>query len=193
MGFLDRLTDAELLARTARDAQAFGAFYRRHEGLVLRYLMSRCRDAELTADLAAETFVKVLEAAARFDPGRSGGASAVPWLLTIARNTLVTSVRRGIVAEDARRRLGCEPLSLSDEALVRVEQRTSLDVPVEQLIGDLPEEVRDAVVARVLEEREYDEIASRLGCSQQVVRKRVSRGLKKLRATLAPAGLGESR
>jgi RNA polymerase sigma-70 factor (ECF subfamily) len=187
MEFFDRLTDAELLARTAKEPQAFGAFYRRHERLVLRYLMSRCGDAELTADLAAEAFVKALEAAARFDPRRSGGTSAVPWLLTITRNTLVTSVRRGVVAEDARRRLGCEPLALSDDALVRIELRATLDVPIEQLLGDLPDEIRDAVVARVLEELEYEEIATRLGCSQQVVRKRVSRGLKRLRAVLTPA------
>jgi RNA polymerase sigma factor (sigma-70 family) len=188
MDFLDRLSDAELLTRTAKEPQAFGAFYRRHERLVLRYLMSRCQDAELTADLAAETFVKALEGAASFDARRSGVANAIPWLLTIARNTLITSVRRGVVAEDARRRLECEPLELTDEALLRLELRATLDVPVEQLLGDLPEEIRDAVVARVLEEREYDEIATQLGCSQQVVRKRVSRGLKRLRSTLMPAG-----
>jgi RNA polymerase sigma-70 factor (ECF subfamily) len=78
MEFFDRLTDAELLARTAKEPQAFGAFYRRHERLVLRFLMSRCRDTELTADLAAETFVKALEAAARFDPRRSGAPPPFP-------------------------------------------------------------------------------------------------------------------
>jgi RNA polymerase sigma factor (sigma-70 family) len=112
----------------------------------------------------------------------------VPWLLTIARNTLVSSVRRGVVAEDARRRLGCEPLALSDDALTRVELRASLDLSLEQLLGDLPDDLRDAVTARVLEERDYDEIASQLGCSQQVVRKRVSRGLTRLRSVLLPAG-----
>jgi RNA polymerase sigma factor (sigma-70 family) len=183
MDFLDRLTDAELLARTGREPKAFGAFYRRHERLVLRYLMSRCRDAELTADLAAETFVSALEGAAQFDPARSGGTSAVPWLLTIARNTLVTSVRRGVVADDARRRLGCEPLALSEESLGRVEERATIDL----LLGDLTDDLRNAVVARVLEEREYDEIAAQLGCSQQVVRKRVSRGLTRLRSVLLPA------
>jgi len=106
MDFFDRLTDAELLARTAREPQAFAAFYRRHERLLLRFLMRRCRDAELTADIAAETFVRALEEADRFDPARSGGTSSLPWLLTIAHSTLVTSIRRGIVADDARRRLG---------------------------------------------------------------------------------------
>lgn len=41
MDFLDRLSDAELLARTGREPKAFAAFYRRHERFVLRFLMAR--------------------------------------------------------------------------------------------------------------------------------------------------------
>ncbi|MGB7684399.1 MAG: RNA polymerase sigma factor [Solirubrobacterales bacterium] len=188
MDFLERLTDAELLERTAREPKAFATFYRRHEALVLRFLISRCRDAELTADLAAETFASVLEAADRFDPARAGGTSAVPWLLAIARNTLLASVRRGVVADDARRRLGAEPLVLDDQALERIEYLASLDLPpLERMLEDLPNDLRDAVIARVVEELDYDEIAAQLGCSQQVVRKRVSRGLTRLRSVLLPA------
>jgi RNA polymerase sigma factor (sigma-70 family) len=188
MDFLERLTDAELLERTAREPRAFATFYRRHERFVLRYLMSRSRDAELTADLAAETFARALEMADHFDPERAGGTSAVSWLLVIAHNTLVSSIRRGIVAEGARKRLGCEPLVLDDEALERIEEEASLDVPVERLLGGLPHELREAVVARVVDERDYEEIATQLGVSNQVARKRVSRGLMRLRSVLLPAG-----
>jgi RNA polymerase sigma factor (sigma-70 family) len=187
MDFLERCTDAELLARTEREPQAFAAFYRRHERLVFRYLMSRSRDPELAADLAAEVFASALEAADRFKPESSSGTSGVPWLLTIARNTLLASVRHGVVVEDARRRLRFEPLVLDDDALVRVENLASLDLPLEELLAYLPDDLRSAVVARVLEERDYEEIATQLGCSQQVVRKRVSRGLNRLRSVLLPA------
>ncbi|HEX5608464.1 MAG TPA: sigma-70 family RNA polymerase sigma factor [Solirubrobacterales bacterium] len=187
MDLLEHCTDAGLLARTERDPLAFAAFYRRHERLVFRYLMSRCRDPELAADLAAEVFASALEAAGRFKPEPSSGSSGVPWLLTIARNTLLASVRHGVVVDYARRRLHCEPLVLDDDALTRVEDLASLDLPIEQLLAYLPDDLRDAVVARVLEERDYEEIATQLGCSQQVVRKRVSRGLGRLRSALLPA------
>jgi RNA polymerase sigma-70 factor (ECF subfamily) len=52
------------------------------------------------------------------------------------------------------------------------------------LLDGLPAEQRDAVRERVLEERDYPEIAARLRCSEQVVRKRVSRGLTALRARM---------
>lgn len=184
MDLLNHLTDAELLRRTASQPRAFGAFYVRHERLVLSFLHRRSRDAELTADLTAETFAGALEGAARFDPERAGGTSAIPWLLGIAHHTLVTSIRRGVVADEARRRLGGAPLELSDEALTRIELRAELPIPLEQLLGGLSGDLRAAVIARVLEERDYGEIASQLGCSEQVVRKRVSRGLGRLRTAL---------
>jgi DNA-directed RNA polymerase specialized sigma24 family protein len=40
------------------------------------------------------------------------------------------------------------------------------------------------VTARVIEERDYGEIAGQLSLSEQVVRKRVSRGLARLRSTI---------
>jgi len=52
-------------------------------------------------------------------------------------------------------------------------------------LDGLPVDERAAVSARVIEERDYDDIAQSLGCSEMVVRKRVSRGLTRLRARLA--------
>ena len=45
----------------------------------------------------------------------------------------------------------------------------------------LPGEQRQAIEGRVLEEEPYAAIAAGIGCSEQVVRKRVSRGLATLR------------
>ena len=187
MNRLESLTDAELLARTAADPRAFECFYVRHERLVLGFLMRRMRNAELAADLAAETFAGLLEAAGRFDPTRLGGASAVPWILSVARYTLYASVRRGVVADEARRRLEFEPLVLDDEVLAQVEEIDSSDGGLTELLEELPADLRAAVTARILDEQPYPDIAAQLGCSELLVRKRVSRGLSRLRAAFAPS------
>jgi RNA polymerase sigma-70 factor (ECF subfamily) len=44
---------------------------------------------------------------------------------------------------------------------------------------------RECVQARILEQRSYSEIAASLGISEEVVRARVSRGLKQLKKELA--------
>jgi RNA polymerase sigma factor (sigma-70 family) len=174
-------SDAEMLARTRVDAEAFGAFYRRYERPILGYLLARVRDAEIAADLTSEVFAAALEAAGSFDAQRGGSQSASGWLFTIAHNTLVSSLRRGRVAEAARRRLGAlEPLALDDQDIERVLTLESSNSWLE-LLGELPAGEREAILGRVVDERDYAELAGELGCSTLVVRKRVSRGLARLR------------
>jgi DNA-directed RNA polymerase specialized sigma24 family protein len=48
----------------------------------------------------------------------------------------------------------------------------------------LPPEQREAVLARIVDERPYAEIANEMQCSELLVRQRVSRGLRALRAQI---------
>src|SRR5205807_6216868 len=115
---LTHTSDDELLGAVAcRDAQAFTVFYRRHLPMTLAYLMRETRDPELTADLAAEVFAGVLLTAHRY---LDHGMTATPWVIGIARNKLLMSLRRGRIEAKARRRLGFEPLVLEDADLERV-------------------------------------------------------------------------
>ena len=165
------------------DERAFSAFYRRHLAMVVGWCVRRTGDPELAADLTAEVFAAVLVSAARYEATHE---SAAGWLVGIARNVLGHSVRRGQVDARARERLGASSLTVEDEDLAVV-----LDIAngqagaTAQLLAELPDGERTAVRARVIEEREYGEIARSLGCSEMVVRKRVSRGLARLRAGLA--------
>lgn len=167
-------TDEELLV-----AGDFTAFYRRHARAVLGFHLRRTGDAELAADLTAETFAAALDGVRRFDP-RRGPAAA--WLYGIARRQLSHALRRGAVEHRARRRLGMAPLALDDEALEQIEALR--DDVATRALDDLPADQRDAVAARVLEERDYAEIAATTRTSESVIRKRVSRGLAGLRARL---------
>jgi RNA polymerase sigma factor (sigma-70 family) len=177
-----RATDAQLLASTESDPDAFARFYERHETVVVGYLMRRVRDPEAAADLTTEVFASALEAAGRYRPS---SASAVPWLLTIAHNALVSSVRRGQVEDQARQRIGMlEVIELRPESMRRIEQTVTGDAWVSDVLTRLPEDERAAIRARILDDRAYEEIAAELKTSSLVVRKRVSRGLARLRTEL---------
>ncbi len=176
-------SDAALLAAIAsRDGVAFAVFYRRHVPMVLAYLLRETRDRETAADLAAEVFAAILLAAGRYAEQHE---SAAPWVLAIARNKLLMSLRRGRVETQARQRLGFQAVSLEDDDLERMEHiaRTG-DGRLLELLESLPENERVAVRSRVLDERPYGEIAGELRCSEMVVRKRVSRGLARIRAQI---------
>lgn len=176
--------DEQLLAerRPSRAGDAFGEFYSRHERRVLTYFLRRVGRPDVAADLSAETFARALESRQGYDASRG---PAVGWLFGIAANVLSASVRAGHVEEQARQRLRLEPVVLDDEAL------TALTALAEghALLDGLPPEQAAAISAHVLDERGYPEIAAELGCSQAVVRKRVSRGLSRLRSSLDPNGV----
>jgi RNA polymerase sigma-70 factor (ECF subfamily) len=165
-------SDRELLQAIARcDGEAFTVFYRRHLPRVVAYLVGETGDRELAADLAAEVFAAALVGARRY---RAIHDSAVPWLLGIARNTVGASRRRGRVEARARRRLGFAPVAFEEPDIDRTDE----------LLASLRPPERDAVRARVVDERTYASIAAEMRCSELVVRKRVSRGLARLRKEL---------
>jgi RNA polymerase sigma factor (sigma-70 family) len=167
------------LATARAEPAAFAVFYDRYEAAVAGYLARRVVDPEVVADLTAEVFAAALHAASRYRPVE---ATAAGWLLTIAHNTLAKSRRRGRVEASARRRIGIrDAVSFENEELERVEALAASDGWLLGLLGGLPHEQAAAVRARVLEERDYGEIAATLQTSELVIRKRVSRGLATLR------------
>jgi RNA polymerase sigma-70 factor (ECF subfamily) len=174
--------DAALVAAiAARDETAFTVLYRRYLPVVLRWCLRETDNREIAADLSAEVFAAALISARRYRPEQG---SVLAWLLGIARNKLLESRRRKRVEDSARRRLRLEPISLSDADLDRVEELASLDEEILALVEALSGPLREALDARVLQQRSYEEIAAELRCSQSVVRQRVSRALKSLRSQM---------
>jgi RNA polymerase sigma factor (sigma-70 family) len=176
----DTKTDRQLLEEArGGHGEVFEIVYRRHHAVVLAFLARRVQQPELAADLLAETFASLL--ALVRDPQRAVPPIPVAWLLVTARNLLIDSHRRGTVDDRARRRLAMRPVVLDDRDLERVEEISAETDLMRELAVRLEPDQLQALQARVLDEREYAEIAAQLKCSESVVRKRVSRALGVLR------------
>jgi RNA polymerase sigma factor (sigma-70 family) len=77
-------------------------------------------------------------------------------------------------------------LPFGEQDQFEIERQADVDdSDVIAAVDGLPPNERDAVRARVLNERAYSEIAIQLDCSESVIRQRVSRGLARLRGRLA--------
>jgi RNA polymerase sigma factor (sigma-70 family) len=184
MGTLEQ-ADRDLAAAAGGDADAFASFFRSNAELVLRYFAVRVAEPEVAADLMAETFAAALLNVRRYRPRRHG--SALAWLFTIAHNKLIDGARRGQVDRRARERLALEPLALEDADLERVCELADLErhaPALPALLDELPADQRDALMARIVAEREYEDIATEMRCSEAVVRKRVSRAIRHLRRAI---------
>ncbi|MGI8572267.1 MAG: RNA polymerase sigma factor [Solirubrobacteraceae bacterium] len=177
-----RASDEELLARGVEEPEAFGEFYERFEAPMLAFFYGATHRADIAADLTGEVFAAALASVAGYDPSRG---SARNWLYGIARHHLSDLWERGRVESRARRRLKIHPVTVSDELLEAIERIDSARaVDGFAMLDGLPDEQRLAIAGRVLQERDYSELAASLRCSESVVRQRVSRGLRTLRNRL---------
>ncbi|AIE87738.1 RNA polymerase sigma factor [Fimbriimonas ginsengisoli] len=188
---MDLDTDVALVTR-ARDGD-FGAFeqlFERHRSLVYRFayqMTSRRDDAE---DIVQEAFVRAYQNLHRY----RDEAKFTTWLLRIVTNLCTDQARM------SQRRTALE----QQEAMGALDWMTIGDTedPVQNLeaerrkkalrsaLNALPVHHRSVIVLRDIEEREYPDIASILGCTVGGAKLRVLRARRALRDRIAPL-LGE--
>lgn len=159
--------------------------YNRDAESVLAFLACRTRDPEVAVDILAETFATALEDREQFRGDDEHAARS--WLYGIARHRLFDYFRRDRVELRAVSRLGIDRRELTDMEYERIEELAGsqeLRDCVADLVDELPEEQREAVWLRVVNEETYASLAQQLGISQDTARARVSRGLRTLRAAI---------
>jgi RNA polymerase sigma-70 factor (ECF subfamily) len=176
---LSKCSDEQLMVIALDDSSAFAVLYDRYEGALLRFFRRATGRADVAADLTAEVFASALESLERYRPEI---APARSWLYGIARHELAQAWRQGKAEKQARERVGMQPIVIDDDDLARIEElEEAASYGTLELLGELAGDQREAITGRVLEGRDYSELAGELGCSEMVVRKRVSRGLRSLR------------
>jgi RNA polymerase sigma factor (sigma-70 family) len=179
-----RSRTGSVLGHSAEDAEAFRDFYVANVQRVVVFFTRRTFNAEVALDLTGETFAVALQRRRQFR-GRTD-AEAEAWLFAIARNQLAHLWRRGVAERKALQQIGLDPPSVAQSELERIEELAGLPElrrRVQRALAGLNPQQAYAVLQRIVAEREYDDLALELGVSQDVVRARVSRGLRALAAT----------
>ncbi|MCW2993923.1 MAG: polymerase sigma factor [Conexibacter sp.] len=179
--------------RARDDPSTFADVYVEYHEQVLRFFARRTLDPETAFDLMAETFAELFAHIDGFRGETEEQGRA--WMWTVARHQLYRWRERGIVERRSLERLGMPIASLGQVEYERIEDLADLQrvrPQLEQALDQLGSEQRQALQLRVLEHREYDDIAQQCGASEQVVRARVSRGLRQLAKSLAETAPAES-
>ena len=181
-------TDAELLQAARQDPQAFREFYDRYAVWMRAWFVRQTGSDSAALDLTAETFAQAWHASKRFKD--LAGGSGAPWLFGIARNLVRQYHKHNRIETAARERLGLPLAFAESEEYERVDERVSahaLGPALRLAMRALPQEQRRALELRVVEQLDYDEVAGRLGCTQNAARLRVSRGLRALMLSMQGA------
>jgi RNA polymerase sigma-70 factor (ECF subfamily) len=166
---------------------AFADFYEELYDQVLSHLVRRTLDPEAAFDLTAESFARAY--AYRMSFKGTTDAEAYAWLWSIVRTRLADWYERGRVEREALHRLGLEPMPLTDPEIERVEELVDLPnlrARLADAMSDLPPGLQQAVQRRLVDGEAYADIADDLQMSEDAIRARVSRGLKRLASTLHP-------
>lgn len=182
-----RRTDAELLAAARTDPQAFREFYERYAVSMRSWLERQTGSEAVALDLTAETFAQAWRGLRRFKD--LAGGSGAPWLFGIARNLLRQHHKRHRIETAAQARMdrrlwsGTEDFDAVDERVAA----GSLAPALALAMRTLPDDQRRALQLRVVDQLPYEEVASRLDCSINAARLRVSRALRSVGAELGGA------
>lgn len=164
------------------NAEHFASLYERMAQDLLVFLTRRTGNPDVALDLVSQTFVEGFAKRGQFR-GRSL-EQAESWLWSVGRRQLSDYWRRGQVERKALEHAGCvAPRAMTDDEYERVEAlagTSTRNARLHRNMQALPEEQRSAVYLRIVQEREYDDIAVTLSISEQAARARVSRGLRTL-------------
>ncbi len=170
-------------ALQAGDQNALEELIRRYQEALFRFIYRYTGDEETARDLLQETFVRLYLNVGRFKPR----AKFSTWLHTIASNLCRDYVRSRKFRESRMTRSldvldkGNGPTELEPtvtttarDLIVSREEVAAVD----RAIGELPHQLKSAVILFCLEKRSQQECAELLGISVKAVETRVYRARK---------------
>ena len=167
------------MAEAAADRpERFEAAYRELYEPVCGYVLRRVREPEDAAEVVAETFATLWR---RFDRCPTG-AELRPWLFGVARRVMANH-RRGERRRTALSDRLVENFDRSAFEAVGASEDTSA---LAQAFGSLSESDRELLSLVAWEGLTREELAIALGTNRAVVRLRLHRASKRLRAALPP-------
>jgi RNA polymerase sigma-70 factor (ECF subfamily) len=181
-----------VLVRRARegDYDAFEVLFERHRLLVYRFAYQMVGKRDDAEDIVQEAFVRAYQNLHRY----RDEAKFTTWLLRIVTNLCtdqarMTTRRTALEQQEAAGALDWMTQGTIDDPVQNLEEDRR-KIALRKALNALPVHHRTVIILRDIEEREYPDIASILGCTIGGAKLRVLRARRALRDRIAPL-LGE--
>jgi RNA polymerase sigma factor (sigma-70 family) len=181
-------TDAELIASSHRDPNAFTQLFERHWEAVFRFCQSRA--GAVGEDIAAETFRVAFDRRRRYD---AAYGDARPWLFGIATNLLRDHFRTARREERKLIRSAVMEAPAQSDAELNELERQLLGPELAAALEGLPSADRDALLLLAWADLDYQQIALALDVPLGTVRSRIHRARQRVRDHLETGDHQEAR
>ena len=190
MAMTDDLTlssDATLVVAIGRYRQeALAEAYRRHAGAVFALARRLLNEQSLAEEVVQEVFFRLWDTPEKFDAARGSLRS---YLLAQCHGRSVDLIR----SEQSRRQREVKEHRQRAEAGYDLEHEVwdlSVAEHVREALVDLPEDERRAIELAYFQGHTYREVALILDQPEGTVKSRIRAGMRRMRRTLADAGVG---
>ena len=190
MAMTDDLTlasDATLVVAVARYRQeALAEAYRRHAGAVYALARRLLNEQSLAEEVVQEVFFRLWDTPEKFDAARGTLRS---YLLAQCHGRSVDLIR----SEQSRRQREVKEHRQRAEAGYDIEHEVwdlAVAEHVREALVDLPDDERRAIELAYFQGHTYREVALILDQPEGTVKSRIRSGMKRMRRSLAAAGVG---
>jgi RNA polymerase sigma factor (sigma-70 family) len=181
------MTDSQLI-REIKDGnvEIYAELMQRYERKIYAFIFHMLKSARMEAavdDMCQETFYKAFRSLQTF---REVEASFSTWLYTIARNTVLSELRKNkhvkVSLEESGHIAQTSSEAMPEHSMLRSE-KVSL---VREAINNLPEKQRSALILREYDQLDYQEIANILGQTVSAVKSLLFRARASVKTQLEP-------
>ncbi|MUG65018.1 sigma-70 family RNA polymerase sigma factor [Paenibacillus campinasensis] len=181
------MTDSQLIQEIKQgNVELYSKLMRRYQRKILAFVyhMLKSSGMEVMAeDLCSETFYKAFRSLSSF---REVDASFSTWLYTIARNTVLSELRKQRSGTLSLEESGVVPIAPNEGAPEQAILRSERVHMVREAIKKLPEKQRSALILREYDQLDYQEIADILGQSVSSVKSLLFRARGSVKIQLEP-------
>lgn len=183
-----RMTDDSLLIQEIKngDVELYSELMRRYQRKILAFVYHMLKNSNLemmAEDLCSETFYKAYKSLHSF---REVDASFSTWLYTIARNTVLSELRKQKNGSVPLEESGFVPLAPNSMVPEQAALRNERVQMVREAIDLLPEKQRSALILREYDQMDYQEIAEILSQSVSSVKSLLFRARASVKVRLEP-------
>lgn len=170
--------DADIFERlqAKQYREAFAMLLPRYRDKVFRLSFSMLRERAMAEDTTQDIFLRVWRAL----PGFAGQSALSTWIYAIAKNACLSELRKRRPTVSLDQNDDEDSYNPAVAALAAPEADDSATVSVGQLLDQLPERYRQAVVLFYMEDKSYEQTATSLGLPLGTVKALLHRARKRL-------------